>query len=73
MLGQEIAGLFKSVALQGAIPGADGVDPSHRRSNPDYPSEISEPTTAAKLMSPKPEHDLEDVLDQIAGNCLAGC
>jgi phospholipase C len=58
--------------MLGAVPGVDGIDLVNLRENPDYPSGQPVParTTAARVMSPDPEHDLDDVLDQIHGPCL---
>lgn len=58
--------------MLGAIPGVDGVDPAHLRTNPDFPSgaPVSQRTTTERNMSPDPEHEFDDVIDQIDGPCL---
>ena len=56
--------------MLGTLPGVDGVDPAHLKSNPDYPSTLPpvfQAPTAARTMSPDPEHDLDDVLRQLIG------
>ncbi len=56
--------------MLGTVPGVEGVDLAHPKSNPDYPSTLPavlQAPTAARTMSPDPEHDLDDVLRQLIG------
>jgi phospholipase C len=56
--------------MLGTLPGVDGVNLAHLKSNPDYPSTLPaviQAPTEARTMSPDPEHDLDDVLRQLIG------
>ncbi len=57
--------------MLGSLPGVEGVDPANLKTNPDYPSgaPVSERPTSARSMPSDPEHELDDVLDQINGPC----
>jgi phospholipase C len=57
--------------MLGTIPGVEGVDLSNPRSNPDFPvpNPVFESATTERSMNPDPEHELDDVLRQIAGPC----
>jgi phospholipase C len=57
--------------MLGSIPGVDGIDPQHLKTNPDYPSKapVAQRPTEARSMPSDPEHELDDVLDQIDGPC----
>jgi phospholipase C len=57
--------------MLGSLPGVDGINPARLNSNPDFPSglPVSERSTTASTMPLDPEHDLDDVLDQIDGPC----
>jgi phospholipase C len=56
--------------MLGTVPGVEGVDLGHLKSNPDYPSTLPpviQAPTEARTMNPDPEHDLDDVLRQLIG------
>jgi phospholipase C len=57
--------------MLGAIPGVDGVDPANPETNPDFPDTalVTQQATEARNIPDDPEHDLDDVLDQISGPC----
>ncbi|MGA3130690.1 MAG: alkaline phosphatase family protein [Terracidiphilus sp.] len=57
--------------MLGLLPGIDGVDPAHPRTNPDFPTPnlIAQTVTTQPAMALDPEHDLDDCLRQIAGHC----
>jgi phospholipase C len=57
--------------MLGTIPGVEGVNSSIPRSNPDFPSSMAilASATAERKMAQDPEHELDDVLRQIAGPC----
>ncbi len=57
--------------MLGSIPGVDGVDAAELRSNPDFPTPdpIFQAVNTNRVMTPDPEHELDDVLRQMAGPC----
>src|SRR5580698_10219743 len=57
--------------MLGAIPGVDGVDQATPETNPDFPGglPVTQQATVARNIADDPEHDLDDVIDQIAGSC----
>lgn len=57
--------------MLGAIPGVDGVNPAHLETNPDFPdgAPVAQQITDAPNIQDDPEHELDDVIDQIQGPC----
>src|ERR1700733_7190809 len=57
--------------MLGAIPGVDGVDPANLKTNADFPGgdRVAQRITHARNMPDDPEHELDDVIDQITGPC----
>ena len=57
--------------MLGAIPGVDGVNPANPETNPNFPDNtpVSQQATDARNIPDDPEHELDDVIDQIAGPC----
>jgi phospholipase C len=57
--------------MLGAVPEVDGIDAAHLRSNPDFPGNdlVTQRTTEAPDIKDDPEHELDDVLDQLQGPC----
>ena len=57
--------------MLGGIPGVDGIDPADLRTNPDYPdgAPVAQEPTITRNIPDDPEHELDDVIDQIDGPC----
>ena len=54
--------------MLGWMPGVDGVDVAHPRSNPNLAgTAVAQKTTVTRQMKSDPAHDLSDVLAQMAG------
>ena len=54
--------------MLGWMPGVNGVDAAHPRSNPNLAgTAVAQKTTGTRQMKRDPAHDLSDVLAQMAG------